>query len=313
MRRLLYRILLFLGFFSVFGLFFLAGVAYSTRWTVNIEEYCFPRPRLLGGTYMRSVELDEWLAHKGEVTKGLLLGGSTVYRNINPDIFSQKTGMDFFNLGSSSQTLANSSVLLKYAVSSSGDIKNVILCIDHVLWENSGLECSTDWLVNNYNPSKKYVLDMVLVAGKPLIYSTYMYKLIKSTLPGTREYIDSVIQNNEVYYHKGFVCSSDETPRIMDAAVPIPEMSRKNRKALHEIVRLCKENNIHLTFLVPRLINAEYDLSEIKRFNHNIIDASVAPVDTSLFYDNYHLYCKGTAQYTQWIADEFIRQNNLTN
>ncbi len=34
-------------------------------------------------------------------------------------------------------------------------------------------------------------------------------------------------------------------------------------------------------------------------------DSSKAPVDTGMFYDNYHLYCRGTAIYSEWIADEF--------
>lgn len=313
MRRLLYRILLFSGFFSAFGLFFLACVAFSTRWLVDVEEYCFPRPRLLGGTYMRSAELDKWLNQpNANEAKGLLLGGSTVYRNINPFTLSEKTGIDFFNAGSSSQTLANSSVLLRHAVNSSADIQYVVLCIDHVLWDNNGLECSVDWLVNNYNPATNYVFDMVVVARKPMIYTTYLYKVIKACIPGTVEYIDSSLFNNEKYYGKGFVCSSDETPKAMEDNVPLAAMSRKNHKALLDIVSTCKERNINITFLVPKLLNTQYDLTIIKNLGVGILDASIAPVDTGLFYDNYHLYCRGTNTYTEWIAEEYNRINSIS-
>lgn len=307
MKRLLYRIIFFAGFFTVFLLVVMMLIAYTTKYTAVVEKYCFPQPGLWGGTYQRSQHLDEWLkSSNSDSLNGLLLGGSTVYRNINPYILTEKTGVDFFNAGSNSQALANSLVLLKYCVRSGKHIHHLVISVDHVLWDNSGLESSSDWTVNNYNPSAGYTFDMVSTARTHLLWISYLYLRVKQHTPGAHRYIDTALRG-EVYVGKGFVCSSNETQRNVEAKVPVPEMSRKNLNALNEIVRICKEKNITLTFFNPKLLNTEYDLSVIEQQGARVIDAAAAPIDASLFYDNYHLYCKGTDFYTEWIADKFIQ------
>ncbi len=312
MRRLLYRILLFSGFFAIFLLVFMALIAYSTKYSPAVEKYLFPQPGLWGGTYQRSQELDVWLKNtENDSLSGLLLGGSTVYRNIDPYILSEKTGIDFFNAGSNSQALANSLVLLQHCVNSGKPIQYLVVSVDHVLWDNSGLESSSDWITNNHNPSAGYTFNMAAIARTHLLWLSYAYLRVKQYVPGSYIYVDTTLRG-EVYAGKGFVCSSDQTPRKLEVKVPIPEMSPKNYNALLEIMRICKERNITLTFFNPKLLNAEYDVSVIKQLDGKILDAATAPVDAALFYDNYHLYCRGTALYTEWIADEFIQLHHIT-
>lgn len=306
MKPLLNRICLFSGYFTLFCIFFLLLIAYSTRFVPDVEAYCFSQPWMVGGTYMRTQHMDEWLQEDDNKPSGLLLGGSTVYRNIDPYVMSEETGVDFFNAGSSSQALVNSAVLLKYCVSRGKVPRHVVLSIDPVLWGNNGHECSGDWLINERNPTKRYMFEMVALPRKPGLLIFYFYRLIKHYIPNTREYLNTEVENNEQYIGKGFVCSSNDEKRLVEAHVQATEITNKNYEAFREIKAICKRKQINLVLFYPKLLNVSFEKEEIKRLEGDLLDASDAPIDSLLFYDNYHLYCKGTSAYTKWIAAKFL-------
>lgn len=308
MKRLLKRILLFAGFFVVFYLVIMFVVASTTPFNADIEKFVFTNPTEVGSNYERTIELDGWISSKHNAgTAGLILGSSTLYRNVDPQILSEKTGIDFFCAASSNQCLANSLYILEYCLSTGKKIDHLFLGVDHVLWNLDGLECSTDWIVNNYRPQRKYIFQMAAYANHYLSWIYYTYFIIKRSLPYTKDYLEPDPYYDE-YRGKGFVCSNDQREtRNMQADIPMQTMSRNNHEALEKIIAICKEKNILVTLYVPKILNSNLDRNFLNTIDAEKVDATMAPVYDSFFYDNYHLRCAGTVPYTLWIAEEFNR------
>lgn len=307
MKKVFLKIAQFVSFLVAFLMLFVFLVATSTSFTSYFEELFFASATRIGDNYQRIRDFDKWIEEKRSDRKyGLMLGGSTIFSNIDPHILSAGTGIDFFCAGSNSQTLPNSKYILQHCISSGKKIDFLFLGVDHMLWDMKGRESTADWVINNYQPARKYILQMVLHEGGSRIWLNYIYCLVKRMLPYTKEYFGTA--DNHSYSGKGFSCYTDERPCTILPAVPRKEMSAEYKEAFRNITEICRKENITLILFVPRFINYQPDITPFRNTDALLIDASTMQLDNKYYYDNYHLYCSGTKPYTQWIADRMAGQ-----
>jgi len=319
MRKLLYKILKFTCFFIPFSVFVMILVASSTVVTPALEKIVFTHPTELSVTYDRIKGLDTWLETEDTGQRGLIIGGSTVYININPNLLSSKTGIDFYVAANPAQPLLNSVEVLKYCLDNDKKIDYVILSIDHFLWDyKNGLVSSTNWLINDYKPARKHVFNMVANADNNYVWLYYAYVVVKRFLPYTKEYL-KINQENIRLEDKGYACYTTNVARadFKPEFIQRRHLSEPNYNALREAIDLCKWKKIKIILFMPKILNSEFDRNELKEIDATILDATPAPVDAKLYYDNFHMQCDGATIYTSWLADEFNKifsgENNKTN
>lgn len=306
MRKVFFKILQFSAFLLATCFVLILVVASSTAFTPYFEKLLFTHVALNGDNYARTQDLSKWLKQQDTNRKrALMLGGSTIFGNINPNILTDKTGVDFFCAASNGQPFVNSLYILEHCINEGGKPDFLFLGIDHMLWDITGVECSFDWVVNNPSPNRKYVFNMVKHADDYTLWVYYPYFVIKRMLPFTKEYFEKKPYNDE-YAGKGFSCYDDKRPqeRLL-SVVPSKIMSTSNWNAFNKIVEICKQENIRLILFVPKFLNYTPDTRRFTALDAVMINATTMELDSTSYYDNSHLRCRGTTPYTLWIAEEF--------
>gem|GEM_PF-3960967 len=305
MKKVLYRLIQFSGFFLLFCLVLIVLVSYTTPFTPYFEKMLLVNPYEMGENYERAKELDVWLESNNDTAEngnGIMLGASTIFSNINPYILGEQTGIDFFCAASNGQPPISSLQLLKYCISTDKKIDFLFMGVDHILWDFGSNECTSEWVVNNYKPGRKYVFDMVRTTDDYTVWVYFAYFSIKRLLPGTKDEFTPK-EGNDVYMGKGFTCCDDTRPskKIMPE-VAHKTMSEENHRALTEIIKICRENNIEIRLFIPGFLNYKPDIVFIETFGAPYIDATPAVLDSTYYYDNWHLYCSGTTAYSYNVA-----------
>lgn len=277
----------------------LGAIALSTRFTLKIEQKTLGHQTHWGSSWERISEFETWVKQKSTQRKGLILGSSTAYRNLNPYALDSATNFNWFNYASSGQPPVISYQLLQHALSR-GKFKVVLLDIYAPVVKLDGLETAHDLIYNSqldwWNKTK-----MLCSYPEGKLWLRYLYYYIKRMLP-TKQYIIEDPKNG-TYLKKGFVCSNQKALTNFKQKVKsqkVPEFPE-----LQKIAALCKANGAQLIlnispslegpYVLPRAFNG-HTIIQIKNFN-----------EPSLFYDSHHMTCHGANLYSALVAGHLAK------
>jgi hypothetical protein len=308
MKKIIYKLVQACGFFIILYIILMFAVALSTYFTPVLEKNIFTSPSVEARQYERTIDLDKWLKTKTEGPKGLMLGSSSMYANLDPVILGEQTGIDFFCAANSCQTITNSEYILEYCLNNTDKIDYLFLGIDPVVWHFDGHESSVEWIANSYNLRQSCSFKMAFCSADYLLWIYYTYFTIKNLMPFKKQYPDPT-KGSGYEYRKGSLCFPDTDPQeLVKEMKYAADMSESNYSSLQKIITICKSNNIELRLYLPKLLYTEPNRTFLNSIDAVIIDATTAPVDTSLYRDNHHLRCGGTKAYTIYTAEAFNKQ-----
>lgn len=300
MRAFVIRVVLFVLLLLGGVLITFALVATSTKYTAGIEAIFFGLKNEWGSTYERSKDLGLWKSQQG--TKALILGTSTAYRNINPVILDSLTGYNWFNLGSSSQSLEISTELLKQVVADS-ELDVLLLDIYGGTLNTDAYESAYDWIKNADGRSiETYPLLKVSKPDSKLI-SQFLYRQIKQRLP-SKNYFYSEPSNGK-YEGKGFVCSNKFEALKSDTC------TKRNRVIsytdnLQDIIKICEVKNIKLILNISPELGVSDNIAalpaELSIIKH--LDFLQGNNSYQWYYDSHHMTCEGSGVYTLLLAEK---------
>lgn len=248
----------------------------------------------------------------------LFMGASHCYRSFIPSVLDEKFGVNTFNLGSSSQQLDSTLLLLKEAVSKY-DIKKVYVDLSYnqaIQTEYVHDNLQSTYLVTDYmKPSfRKY--SFLLGASKADYYGNsfliarrdwqqlfdaeYVAILMeKKNTKAYKEYeYDYVINDAEEYAGKGYVAAKKQIAHggyvTTDTFEPIDtgKVTSDWREILLDMIDYCKEHNIEITLLstpVTSFLCESYgNYDEYIEFVDNLIkDTGVRYIDFNLMKEDY--------------------------
>lgn len=313
MKKTIIHIIRYLVFFIAFYSIVMLLIATSTAFTFDVEKFFFKTVHISSYNGQRAQQLKEWLAEDTQRPAGIILGSSSICLNVNPYVLGNNTGIDFFMAGNEGQPISNSLNMLQYCLRSGKKPKYVLLGIDHLVWDFKDEGAALEWMITDSNPYQKHLLEMAVDAHSSEVAMIYSYLLLKKLLPFSKYYYKAPPSYTH-YIGKGYICSSKDREKLQfSATVDDRTFSTNNYNAANEIINTCKANDITLILLKPKLINYNGRNDTLDNKGVPVIDASEAPVDTSLYFDNYHMYCEGGTVYSQWIAEEINKIINSSD
>lgn len=302
MRSFFFR-LTQLGLLFVLSIFAgLVLIALSTNFTLKLEQKSFGHQTHWGSSWERITEFETWAAHnktpkaaqKQATARGLIIGSSTAYRNLNPHIFSEQTGIDWFNYGSSGQSPSTSLLLLQHAFECC-KIKYVLFDIYGPVVQLEGLESAHDLI---YNSKLNFWLKTKLVCSFPegKLWLRYLYFYTKQVLPSKPYIIQD--PNNGTYLKKGFVCSNQAALKNYKAR-PKPQ-KMPTFPELAQIAALCKANGAKLILNISPSLKGPFHLPQAFKKYPLINNQSFH--NPAHFYDTHHMTCEGANLYSEGVS-----------
>ena len=298
-KILLFITLLLISYFSLFIL-----IALSTRYTKRGENYTFGINTLWGSTYQRSIDMNNWMLNASHQKHGLIIGPSTAYRNINPLMLDTATGMDWFNAGSSAQSVAMSFELLK-KISGSTKIDVVLLDVFPPITGNNGYESATDWVLNSSAGITDRFKMMKTTQPDIKLINQAIYRSIKSKIGGKNYFTPG--GKNGSYIAKGFVCSDDETGLTKMPAKSNKTSTTNVNSKLLPIIQYCKQHSIQLIINIAPELNATTQVIDNPQNATVLINDDFITSGTEAYqyyYDSHHLTCTGSTVYTNYLISK---------
>lgn len=305
MRKFLLKIICFGLLFLLVLSSGLALIALSTNWTLRYEYKFFGHRTHWGSSLERVAEFEKWSKNNTSAPKGLILGSSTAYRNINPHILSEKTQCNWFNYGSSNQSPQMSYYLLEQALQQT-HLEYVLLDIYGPIAKNDGLEAAFDLIYNSELAASKK-MDLLRHYSDVRLWLRLGYFYTKKIVP-CPNYMrhDST---NGTYLKRGFVCSNQpalQQYNKVDKFKKIPAFPE-----LEKIAKLCQAKDVRLILNIAPSLKESYLLSpNFKKYPIIYIKQFNNPHD---FYDTHHMTCNGANQYSQRIGEKLVRKLQQMN
>ena len=293
MRRFLTKLLQFVLLFLSCIWLCLALIALSTNWTLQYEYNYFGHRTHWGSSLERVAEFEHWAEQNAQQPKGLIIGSSTAYRNINPHLLSEQTHINWFNYGSSNQSPKMSYYLLEQALQQT-HLDYVLLDIYGPIVNNDGLEAAFDLI---YNSELNWWQKTKLLGHYPNVqlWLRYGYSYTKNLLPCPTYIIH--VSTNGTYLKKGFVCSNQPALQHYNKvqkhqkAQQIPDFPE-----LQQIAKLCQANGTKLILNISPSLDGDFRLpSSFKKYPLIQIKAFHNPQH---FYDSHHMTCEGANLYS---------------
>ena len=287
--------------FGLWLVLFLIGnalVGIATQIHPKIEFILFAQASQHGHTIFRIPDFAEWDENPDLIT----LGSSTCYRGIDPRPYTA-SGLDAFNLCSSSQSHFNSRFLLDWAIGQEKAPKTLLLDVYPDAWSLSGVEATRDLTINNDLAYHGAFQRMAWATGdipsilKASYFGAKRWFVPHGTIRGTR---DTYVPGGFSYSHKAAL---DSLPPCHPDTVA---MSRRQERAFKRIRLTCKEEGIQLLLVnPPQLCEEVFEKPEVMEglpwIEGN--DWPLAKVDT-LYYDDHHLRGVGAELYSEWLAEQ---------
>ncbi len=298
MKKLLLNIIRLAGFFILFYISVNILIAASTAFTPKVEKLLLKFSAISEYETRRIKELDEWMQQDESRKTGLILGSSTAYMNINPQILSAQTGIDFFNCGSNCQAINYSCIILKHVLAKHKP-DYILLDVYPGMWNTITTEAPTEWVVNYHSPHHAFILRMVSAEHSVILWNHYFYSMIKRCMPFAK-YMEAETMEHSKYIGNGHVCFEDAIADYKAVYREYTSIKIDNAIALNEIERLCKDNNITLIILMPKMINTYVRKDIIKTTAHFIDVENVA--DETYYRDSHHMHCDGAERFSYWLA-----------
>ena len=296
MRRFLTKLLQFMLLFLSCIWLCLALIALSTNWTLQYEYNYFGHRTHWGSSLERVAEFEHWAGQKSKQEKGLIIGSSTAYRNINPHILSEQTHINWFNYGSSNQSPKMSYYLLEQALQQS-HLDYVLLDIYGPIVNNDGLEAAFD-LVYNSDLASWQKTKLLWHYPNVQLWLRYGYSYTKNLLPCPTYIIHD--STNGTYLKKGFVCSNQ--PALSSSPRPKSKQQIPYFDELPMIAKLCKANGTKLILNISPSLDGDFRLpSSFKKYPLIQIKAFRNPQH---FYDSHHMTCEGANLYSKRIIEK---------
>ena len=262
-----------------------------------------------GDTYERFKEYE-----KNKKNDIVIIGSSHSYRGYDPRIFKAR-GISAFNLGSHSQTVGNSRILIEEVL----DKEHTDLLIYEVypmLFEAEGLE-STSFLIAN-NPSDKAALKMAWNLNDIRAVNMLSVRLCNKVI--------TPYAPIEEYTYRGYCSNADS---IKTEAKKLNGNSFKplklNIEDFQNLIEYTREENISL-LLVTHPLPIEKGNKQFQKFNEFIAeqilgtgiehwDYAEYPLISAQehFYDGHHLNQAGVEIFNNVLIDDLERKGILTS
>lgn len=307
MKRFLSNISAVLLYFGIGVLSIHSAVSISTNFTPRLETLLFGQTNEWGNSYHRITDYKSWEKSDLNRPRGIILGSSTAYRNINPFILDDVTKMNWFNLGSSSQSPVVSLALLKQITESpSHDISIVLFDVSVPVIDNNGYESVFDLITNSkLEVSKK--LELFFIEPSLKMLNHLIYRSVKGALP-SRDYLIKNQSNGE-YLSKGFTCSPSAKTELHLSDFEYGVQSLRMTPEINEIIELCKEKKIDLIINVSPVLNhtTSNETSNIRVITNDEFNDSL-----DIYFDALHFNCKGSAVYTKKLASKILSIEGVT-
>jgi hypothetical protein len=300
MRQFVRKILKTLLAFVIFTLAGLILIALSTNFTLQLEKNSFGHMTHWGSSFARIDEFENWASQKPNKARGLIIGSSTTYRNINPHILQEHTIVDWFNYGSSGQPPKISYFLLQDAFKKT-KLDYVLLDIYPDVIALEGLESAHDLIYNSrLHPWLKTQLVVRYPNTKLLL--RYLYFYTKRLIPSKTHIIYD--PTNGTYTGKGFVCSNQPGLNKVSAACRVQKVP--DFQTLHDIAALCQANGAQLILNINPELGKTFRLAPIYRGFKVIISPNFQ--NPRHFYDTKHMTCEGANLYSEGVVRKLMKQ-----
>jgi hypothetical protein len=302
MRRLLTKLLQFALLFLSCIWFALALIALSTNQTLQYEYNYFGHRTHWGSSIERVAEFEHWAQQKSPHPKGLIIGSSTAYRNINPHLLSEQTHINWFNYGSSNQSPKMSYFLLEQALQQT-HLAYVLLDIYGPITNNNGLEAAFD-LVYNSDLASWQKTKLLWHYPNVQLWLRYGYYYTKNILPCPTYIIQD--PTNGTYLKKGFVCSNQPALQHYNKAQQAQKIQKiPDFPELQQIAKLCQAHGSKLILNISPSLDGDFLLpSSFKKYPLIQIKAFHTPRH---FYDSHHMTCEGASEYTQRVGKKLVK------
>lgn len=295
-----------MSFFILFNLliciyFFL--IAFFSKKYPILEIKTFGTINNFGKTHHRICDFQNWNSLKLQ-RKGIVLGSSTAYRNINTEILDSNTDYQWFNLGSTSQTPEISFELLKYA-NQKKNISVVLFDLYIPLFSNTGEECALDLIKNSTLPFNTK-LNIIRASRKSIRnFNQLIYREIKNIFSIDNNFDD---YSNDHYRNKGFVTNYNPAKKI---DIKNYQYFNLNYPLFNEIRNYCNQNNIKIIFNVAPVVNVKYDYNVSNKlkiiFNQDFVTSNTKE---NSFYDSHHMTFIGSYLYTHNLSNKINKVLN---
>jgi hypothetical protein len=225
----------------------------------------------------------------------LFLGSSHTYRGFDTRIFKE-AGYKVFNMGSSSQTPAQTLVLLKRYLNQLSP-KLVVFEVFPNIFTIDGVESTLDLISNDNNDL--HSLKMVIEQKNMKVLNTYLYALHKEIIG----FIPSYKFNT---YHQGGYVSQKHLSYNTDMRSLRTKLDIKDKqiKSLEIIVELLQSKNItYMLVQAPLTSNLYKSYTNIDEFNSKMdsygtyfdFNDRLKLNDSLDFYDRHHLNQNGVS------------------
>jgi hypothetical protein len=298
MRQFVRKVLKTLSTFILFILVGLILIALSTNYTLKLEQKSFGHMTHWGSSFARIDEFENWAEQKPTMARGLIIGSSTAYRNINPQILQDHTHLNWFNYGSSGQPPKISYFLLKDAFKKT-KLDFVLLDIYPDVIALEGLESAHDLIYNSrLHPWLKTQLVIRYPNTKLLL--RYLYFYTKRVIPSKAHIIYN--PTNGTYNGKGFVCSNQPGLNKFKAANRVQKVP--DFQTLHDISALCKANGAQLILNINPELGKTFRLDPIYRGFKVITSPNFQ--NSNHFYDSHHMTCEGANLYSEGMVIKLL-------
>jgi hypothetical protein len=299
MRQFVRKILIALVAFVLFILVGLILIALSTNFTLKLEQKSFGHMTHWGSSFARIDEFENWAGKKPTKARGLIIGSSTAYRNINPHILQVHSHIDWFNYGSSGQPPKISYFLLQDAFKKT-KLDYVLLDIYPKVIALEGLESAHDLIYNSrLHPWLKTQLVVRYPNTKLLL--RYLYFYTKRVIPSKAHII--CMPTNGTYTGKGFVCSNQPGLNKFKAAHRVQKVP--DFQTLHDIAALCKVNGAQLILNINPELGKSFRLAPIYRGFKVITSPNFQ--NPGHYYDSHHMTCEGANLYSEGVAMKLVK------
>jgi hypothetical protein len=178
----------------------------------------------------------------------LFIGSSLTYRGVDTRVFSE-SGLNTFNLGSSSQMPMNSLCLMRRYLDTLHPGLTVIE-VNSELFQNDGVESSLDILANDHIDLP--ALKMALSVNSLLTYNCLLYGAWRQVLGLNEGITEKVLHGNQHYLPGGYAETvSDDPEPMMDSEVPSLDPDSRQLGYLREMTELLKAKGYRWILVYP--------------------------------------------------------------
>ncbi|MDQ3051609.1 MAG: hypothetical protein M3Q95_12035 [Bacteroidota bacterium] len=252
-----------------------------------------------------------------ENTDVLILGSSHAYRGIDIRYF-EKTGINAFNLGSSSQTPQQSLMLLRKYFDQLRP-RLVILEVFPEIFTLDGVESSLDLVANDV--VDRHMLQMVLKVNHVKTYNAFTYSWLRQCYGSWDDFVEPVTMGKDTYIKGGFVDRKSEEFKYINHTPLKLNFHKEQIHALNEIVNFIETRSCQILLVQAPVTKSfyqsmHYDInmdslmqSQARYVNFN---GNVALDDSLHFYDPDHLNREGVRIFNKALL-QYIEQENLLN